>query len=279
MTEIAIASPDRAPGEPALLWRHPAFGGTLAIAVVAALSAPLWWPQISTMLFDAEFSLAELLPAELFSDAAWFLLPLLSVGSGLLASFSPCVLPLIPLNVAAIGAAEATGWHAVGLSARFVLGAAAALAVLGLASDTAGFLLIEQRGPVLLVCGFMMLYLGLVAVDVAPVPFAGRSLGAGRRLGPIAAGAAFALVTTPCASPLLGAVLAASAAQQVPGLTVVSMAAFSVGYTALVFVAGVFGGAVVGRLRGHAFEAPRAASAALLLAAGLGIAAAGFAWF
>lgn len=185
------------------------------------------------------------------------------------------MLPLIPLNVAAIGAAEATGWQAVELSARFVFGAASALALLGLASDTAGFLLIEQRGPALLVCGFIMFYLGLVAVEVASVPFAGRSVGAGRRLGSIAAGAAFALVTTPCASPLLGAVLAASAAQQVPGLSVISMLAFSVGYTALVFVAGVFGGTVVSRLRGQAFEAPRAASAALLMAAGLGFAVTG----
>ena len=280
MTEIAIETGSISQRAPSPLWRHPAFGGTLALAVVAALSAPLWWPQLSGTLFEAEFGLAELFPAEVFSEAAWFLLPLLSVASGVLASFSPCVLPLIPLNVAAIGAAEATGWRAVGLSAQFVLGAAAALAVLGLASDMAGFLLIEQRGPVLLVCGFIMFYLGLVAVEIAPIPFAGRSFGAvGRRLGPIAAGAAFALVTTPCASPLLGAVLAASAAQQVPGLTVVSMAAFSVGYTALVFVAGVFGGTIVGRLRGHAFETPRAASAALLLAAGLGFAVAGVAWF
>ncbi len=98
--------------------------------------------------------------------------------------------------------------------------------------------------------------------------------------GPVfGAGAAFSLVTTPCASPFVGAVLAAASAQGVPGLAVASMVGFAFGYTALVFVAGAFGGALVARVRQHSFEAPRAAAAALLLVAGLGFAAAGVAWF
>ena len=219
------------------------------------------------------------MPERAIAGTAWFLLPLVGLGCGLLASFSPCVLPLVPLNVAAIGAADATGWRAAALSGRFVAGAAVVLAVLGLAGDVAGFLLIEQRGPVLLAAGVAMLYLGLVALEIAPLPFAGRSAAAGRRLGPIGAGAAFALVTTPCASPLVGAVLAAAAAQAIPGLSVAAMVGFALGYTALVFAAGVFGGALVRRLRGLSLDAPRAAAAALLLVAGVGFGAAGLAWF
>ena len=63
------------------------------------------------------------------------------------------------------------------------------------------------------------------------------------------------------------------------GATVASMIGFALGYTALVFLAGVFGGAVVARVRERSFEAPRAAAAALLLVAGLGFAATGIAWF
>ena len=62
-------------------------------------------------------------------------------------------------------------------------------------------------------------------------------------------GAAFSLVTTPCASPLLGAVLAAAAARGVRGLSVATMLGFALGYTTLVFAAGAFGGSLVGRLR------------------------------
>lgn len=278
MSEAAPGAP-AALREPAPLWRHPAFLGPLAATALVALSLPLWWRAASAALFDLEFAAARLLPEASIAGAAWFLLPLLGLSAGLLASFSPCVLPLVPVNVAAIGAADAGGWRAVDLSARFVLGAAAALAVLGLFGDLAGFLLIEQRGPVLMLAGLAMLYFALVALEVLPAPFAGRGVGAGRRLGPFAAGAAFSLVTTPCASPLLGAVLAAAGAQSIPGLTAVSMAAFAVGYTALVFAAGVFGGGLLRRLRRRSFEAPRAVAAALLLVLGLAFAAAGASWF
>jgi len=272
----AIATSARVP---APLWRHPAFGWPLAGAALLVLGAPFWWGPLSERLFDLEFALASALPQESIAGAAWFLLPLVGLGCGLLASISPCVLPLVPLNVASIGAAEATGWRAVDLSARFVLGAALALALLGIFGDVAGVLLIEQRGPVLVLVGVAMLYFGLAAIDVVPLPLAGGGPGAGRRLGPIATGAAFSLVTTPCASPFVGAVLAASSASGVPGIGVASMVGFALGYTALVFAAGVFGGSLVARMRRRSFEAPRAAAAAVLLVAGLGFASAGIAWF
>jgi cytochrome c-type biogenesis protein len=277
---MSAASPLAREGDAAgPLWRHPAFLVPLAAAAVLAATAPAWWAGFSAWLFDLEFELAGRLPRAWIAEAAWYALPAIGFGCGLLASFSPCVLPLVPLNVAAVGAAEATGRQAVALSARFVLGAALALAALGLAGDLAGFLLIEQRGPVLLVAGLALGAFGLAALEILPLPFAGRALGGSRRLGPVGAGAAFSLVTTPCASPFLGAVLAAAAVSGIPGLSVLAMVAFAVGYTALVFVAGVFGGALVRRLRRRSFAAPRAAAAALLLVSGFGFAAAGIAWF
>lgn len=264
---------------PAPLWRHPAFRGTLAAAGAAAALAPWWWGPVSQALFRLEFAVAGLLPEGAIAGAAWFLLPLVGLGAGLLASLSPCVLPLVPLNVAYIGAADAGGARAVSLSARFVLGAALALSVLGLAGDLTGFLLVEQRGPVLIAVGAALVYFGLAALELAPLPLAGRGPGGARRLGPVGAGAAFSLVTTPCASPLLAAVLAAAGAQGVPGLGAASMLGFALGYTLLVFLAGAFGGGVVTRLRRASFEAPRAAAAALLLVAGAGFAWAGLRWF
>ena len=281
----AEAAAGHTSGEPLPLWRQRAFGWSLGAAALAALTSPLWWRPLSGLLYDAEFGLAELFPEELIASAAgvtganWVLLPAMGFAAGLLASLSPCVLPLVPLNIAYIGAADASGGRAVALSARFVLGAAIALSVLGLFGDLAGVLLIEQRGPVLISLGLLLLYLGLAAVELAPMPFAGRSLGGNRRLGAVGAGAVFSLVTTPCASPLVGAVLAASAAQGVPGLSVVSMAAFALGYTAIVFAAGVFGGNLIQRLRGRSFEAPRAIAGALMLTAGAVLAITGVRWF
>ena len=266
-------------GEPLPLWRQPAFGWSLGLAALAALTSSLWWAPLSGLLYDAEFGLAGLFPEDLIARANWMLLPAMGFAAGLLASLSPCVLPLVPLNVAYIGAADASGGRALALSARFVLGAAIALSLLGLFGDLAGVLLIEQRGPVLISVGVLLLYLGLAAVEIVPLPFAGRSLGGNRQLGAVGAGAVFSLVTTPCASPLVGAVLAAAAAQGVPGLSVISMAAFALGYTAIVFAAGVFGGNLVQRLRGRSFDAPRAVAGALMLAGSAALALTGIDWF
>ncbi len=279
MSSAADAASARPVREPARLWRHRAFVSTLLGAGGLAALAPFWWSAAASTLFDVEFGIAALLPGRVIAGATWFALPAVGFGAGLLASLSPCILPLVPVNVAYIGAADATGWRAASVSARFVLGAALALAALGLAGDLAGLLLIELRGPVLVVVGALLAYLGLASLELAPLPFAGRSAGAGRRLGAVGAGAVFSLVTTPCASPLLAAVLAASAAQAVPGLTVASMVGFALGYTALVFAAGAFGGGLVRRLRQRSFDAPRAAAGALLLVLGAAFAVAGIAWF
>jgi len=261
------------------LWRHSAFLGPLVAAALAVAAAPLWWAPLSTWLVDIEFAVAGFVDPGRLGDAAWFLLPVIGFGCGLLASFSPCVLPLVPLNLATIGVSGATGRRAVGLSARFVLGSALALAALGLLGDVAGFLLIEQRGPVLIVAGLGMVAFGLVALEAIPAPFAGRSAFSGRTLGPVGAGAAFSLVTSPCASPLIGGVLAAATAAGVPGLPVAAMIGFALGYTALVFVTGVFGASLLQRLPRTSLAAPRAAAAALLLVLGTAFTTLGVSWF
>jgi len=264
---------------PEPLWRHPAFRWTLGIAAIAALCTPLWWGWLESTLFQIEFTLAGILPESRIAAVSTCLLPIVGLASGILASISPCILPLVPLNIAYIGAAEATGWRAVSLSARFVVGAALTLSVLGLFGELAGFVLIEQRGPMLLIIGAVLVYFGLVVLEVAPHLFRGRGVAGERRLGPVGAGAAFSLVTTPCASPLLAALLAAAAAQSVPGLSVATMAGFSLGYTLLVFLGGVFGGRLVLLARRIPFAAPRAAAAALLVVSGLAFAATGATWF
>jgi cytochrome c-type biogenesis protein len=260
-------------------WQHAAFRWTLAAAGLAAALLVAFWQPLSATLYEVEFAVAGLLPERWIHGASWLALPAVALGAGLLASLSPCVLPLIPLNVALIGASEATGWRAVSLSGRFVVGAALVLAWLGLAADLAGRLLIDQRGWVFLAVGALITGLGFVSLEILPLPFAGRAPGGARRLGPVGAGAAFALITTPCASPLLAAVLAAAGTRGVLGLSGVTMIAFAVGYTGLVFAVGVFGGSLVKRLRLRSFDAPRAAAGALLLVAGLGFVVSGLAWF
>ncbi len=264
---------------PVPLWRHPAFRWTLLLAGLTTLLVLWRWDAAADLLFRVETQLSGLLPRDWIASAGTFVLPALAFGGGLLASLSPCVLPLVPINVALIGAGDVRGWRAVARSGAFVLGAALALSALGLFADLAGFLLIEQRGPVFLGAGMLLVLLGLAFLEVVPLPLSGRAPGGARAFGPLLTGSVFALVTTPCASPLLAAVLTAATALAIPGLTVVTMVAFSLGYTALVFAAGVMGGGLVARLRQRSFEAPRAAAAAALLAAGVGFGVLGLRWF
>jgi cytochrome c-type biogenesis protein len=277
LTAGTVLNPDISE-DPRPLWRHPAFGGTLALSVLVVLTVPLWQQPIELALLGIETPLAAKFSTDGLGAAGLLLIPLAGFGFGMLASLSPCILPLIPLNLAYIGATGASGRRALGLSSRFVLGSALALSVLGLFADVAGFLMIDHRGPLLLIAGLAMMYFGLAVLDLVSAPLP-ASFGAGRRLGPIAAGAAFALVTTPCSSPLLAAVLSAAAAQAKAGLSVVTMLSFSLGYTLLVFLGGVFGGGLVAWTRRFDFAAPRAAAAALLVASGVTFVFTGATWF
>ena len=261
------------------LWRHPAFRWTLVCFAGVALSSPLWWSALETALFDAEFALAGLLEESRIAGIGFALLPAIGFAGGVLASFSPCILPLVPLNLAYIGANEATGLRSLSLSLRFVVGAAVVLSVLGLFGDLAGLLLVEYRGIMLIVTGLALLYFGLMVLEAVPDLFGGRGLVIRRRLGPFGAGAAFSMVTTPCASPILGAVLVASAAHSVPGLGIATMISFSLGYTLLVFLGGLFGGGLVVWAKRLRMETARAAAAALLVASGVTFALTGFSWF
>ena len=273
---------DAARPDVARLWRNPAFIVTCFVGGALAFSSDAWGPLASAWIYDLEFALNgwfEPAAADSNGELRYLALPAIGFGAGLLASISPCVLPMVPLNVAYIGAHEASGAKAVRLSAAFSLGAALALALLGLAADLAGFLLVEQRGPVLFLTGAALFYFGLIVAEIAPDPFGGRAPLANRRLGPLGAGAAFSLVTTPCTSPLLGTVLVASAANPAPGLSVVTLVAFSVGYTLLVFLGGVFGGGLVAAARRLDFTTARAATAGLLLVCGAAFARSGAAWF
>lgn len=266
-------SPTRAPS----VYRHPAFRRVLAGGPVLLALFPLWWPPTAGALLGLEEALTALFPLDLVNRLEWIALPLVGLLGGFLASVSPCVLPLIPLNAAYIGATGAAPARAFDLSARFALGAVLSLSILGLAADAAGLVFVEYRGPVRLAVGAILLALGalkagLLSLPPVPVPAVGR------KLGPAAAGATFALITSPCVSPLLFAVLAAAGAQAIPGLALVTMVCFALGYTSLVFAAGVIGGGMRARPGRHS-SALEAGAAALLILAGIGFAASGLLWF
>jgi hypothetical protein len=74
------------------------------------------------------------------------LLPLAFIG-GLLASISPCILALLPVNLSYIGTLNIKSrWNAFTKAGLFVLGAVTILSLFGLVSSFAGAVMVEYRG-------------------------------------------------------------------------------------------------------------------------------------
>lgn len=161
---------------------------------------------------------------------------------GLVASISPCILGMLPVNLAYIGAVGVRSRaQAAVVASTFVAGVVVVNAVLGLFSSLLFALFVEYRETVNVVVGVLMVIMGLwmagwVRLHVPTI----TRIPAGA--GPFVVGIVFALVASPCASPVLVAVLAAAAKSGSPIVGVATMVVYAIGYTAVLFVASLFAG-------------------------------------
>lgn len=192
-----------------------------------------------------------------------FVLMGLSFVGGLVASISPCILSLLPVNLSYIGTREITSRRdAFTKAGSFVLGVVTVLSLLGLFSSFAGIVLVQFRGYLHLAVGAIIILMGLSLAGLIRLPLPqnllsglarnrstgqqpGASLqGRARSLltGPYSVGLTFALISSPCTSPVLFAVLTAAAATGSQLLSVLAMVSYALGYTAIIFLASLFTG-------------------------------------
>ncbi len=204
---------------------------------------------------------------------------------GLVASISPCILSLLPVNLSYIGTREITSRRDAFFKAgSFVLGVVTVLSVLGLFSSAAGLILIQFRGYIQVAVGTIIVLMGLSLVGIVQIPrlrlnrFTSPT-GAGsnaihskekmsRRFvkhsrsspqdslresrlqsvitsfltGPYGVGITFALVSSPCTSPIMISVLTAAAATGSQWQSTLTMISYAFGYTAIIFLASLFTG-------------------------------------
>ncbi|WP_231597102.1 cytochrome c biogenesis protein CcdA [Synechococcus sp. CBW1004] len=213
--------------------------GLLTLVVVVGLgpqlSRPLEW-----MIGIAENRYQRWFDAQDTSHPV--LLLSLAFGGGLLASLSPCILALLPVNLSYIGTLKLTSRRDAFLkAAQFVLGAVTILSLFGLVSSFAGAVLIDFRGYFNIGVGLLMALMGLGLAGWIRLPLPQWQLDT-PITGPYGVGLGFALVSSPCASPVLFAVLAAAAASGSQVLAVLTMVSYALGYTALIFLASLFTG-------------------------------------
>lgn len=169
------------------------------------------------------------------------LLPLAFVG-GVLASVSPCILALLPVNLSYIGTLKIKSrWDAFTKAGLFVLGAVTILSLFGLVSSFAGAMMVEYRGYINIVVGLIMAVMGLWLMGVIKLHLPQMNVNL-PQAGPYGVGLTFALVSSPCASPVLFGVLAAAAATGSQVLGTLTMVSYALGYTILIFLASLFTG-------------------------------------
>ncbi|WP_051471764.1 cytochrome c biogenesis CcdA family protein [Patulibacter minatonensis] len=147
-------------------------------------------------------------------------------AAGLLSFASPCVLPLVPGYLSVLTGGESvrvkedrrTG-AILGPAAIFCMSFILVFVVLGLFAQGLGAPLRGSRNTLDVVAGVLLISMGVIFLASPFIPLLNRSFrpeslmrkaGAG---GPMIAGMAFAVAWTPCAGPILGAILAAAATQ------------------------------------------------------------------
>ena len=163
-------------------------------------------------------------------------------SAGLLSFASPCVLPLVPGYLSVLTGGESTRPVAerrraaiLGPAALFCLSFTFVFVLLGLLATGLGAPLQGSRDTLDVVAGALLIGMGALYLIQPFVPQLGwvarpgalmRRASAG---SPIAAGIAFAVAWTPCAGPILGAILTAAATQSGVGGGAFLLLAYSAG--------------------------------------------------
>ncbi|MFB8789122.1 MAG: cytochrome c biogenesis protein CcdA [Potamolinea sp.] len=215
-------------------------GTVLAILAVSFFDWNTLFEPVQEVVFILEEGYKEWLGKQNTSNP--FVLFGLAFAGGLIASISPCKLALLSVNLTYIGTREITSRKDAFIKAgSFVLGVVTVLSLFGLFASFAGAVMVSHRGYVNIVVGLIILLMGLSFLEIIriPMPNGGFSLPIS---GPYSAGVTFALVGSPCASPVLFSVLTAAAATGSQVQSTLTMVSYALGTSALLFFASLFTG-------------------------------------
>jgi cytochrome c-type biogenesis protein len=252
--------------------------GLLALVLVLTVGSKISEP-IEQLVSSLENSYQKWF--KLQDTANPIVLMLLAFLGGVLASISPCILGLLPVNLSYIGTLNIKSRREAFIQAGlFVLGAVTVLSLLGLVSSFAGAVMVSYRGYINIAVGLIMSVMGMWLMGIINIPLPQTNVPLPKAAGAYGVGLTFALVSSPCASPVLFAILAAAAATGSQLLATLTMVSYALGYTILIFLASLFTGLAKQskKLLQHSEMVIRLGSIALIVT-GLYYVFAGTKWF
>ena len=166
---------------------------------------------------------------------------------GVLASLTPCVYPLIPVVASYVGSKSVYNSKANSffMSLSYVIGMGIVYSILGVFAAITGTLFgrIATNPISYFFVGNLFLLLGLNVLDIIPLPVISPKNSEKKGfLGAFLIGAASGLITSPCTTPILGAILFYVASTKSILWGSVLMFSFSMGMGMLLLIVGTFSG-------------------------------------
>ena len=187
---------------------------------------------------------------EAYLKASVFMAFVAAFAGGVLASFTPCIYPMIPITAGYVGSRNIGGSKLKGflLSLVYVTGMAITYAALGLFAALTGsfFGAIGSNPWVYFVIANIIILLGLAMLEVFEIPLftVQTSADPGGILGVFVMGIISGLVAGPCTAPVLGVLLAYVGQTQDVVLGASLLFVFALGMGTLLIIVGTFSGVV-----------------------------------
>src|SRR4030043_1154015 len=171
-----------------------------------------------------------------------WLAPILAILAGVLTAFTPCSLSTIPLVVAYVGGtADSDAKKSLRLSLVFALGMTITFTVLGVVASLAGKLIGRAASWWYIILGVLMVLMALQTWEVfnfIPSTFLISKNKKRGYFGALIAGILGGIFSSPCATPVLIALLALVAAQGKLLWGILLLLLYSAGHSILVIIAG-----------------------------------------
>lgn len=191
------------------------------------------------------------------SSNPFLALPVLFLA-GVLASFAPCIYPMIPITAAVVGGQSVVEGQprpprsrVVLLTLSYVIGLALVYSILGTIAGLTGtiFGTISSNPWLYFAMANVLIFAALALLDVIPVRVPSALLTrastagtAGRLSGSFTMGAVSGLVAAPCSAPVMAAVLTWVTTTKRGALGFIYLFVFSLGMCAVLVAVGLFSG-------------------------------------